>query len=135
MTDPAQLMQAIDADCMALDQAAGELAKLNDDLVEAELAYLDAMDGALADLEEEYRDRDERLPSERQREAHAHKRIDSELRGRFLRLKRQKQQWTDWGSLHEKALSGRQSQLSFLKAEGQAPQAQGSGLAFHRSAA
>lgn len=125
MTDPATLMLAIEADCQALDQAAKELDTIATGLIEAEIAYLDAMDDALVAIAEHYAAQGERLPSERQREAEAHQRLDDGLRGRYLRLKRQKEQWAAWGKLHENALSGRQSQLSFLKAEGTAPQAQG----------
>ena len=121
-------MNAIDSDCEALDSASKRLDEINagDAYAAAELAYLDAMDKALITVEEEYRARGERLPSERQREAHAHRKIELSVRETFVKLKREKELIETWGRMREKALSGRQSQLSFLKAEGSAPAPQSS---------
>ena len=122
MTDPATLMQAIDEDCAALDNGAKFLAEMTDKLTEAEIAYEDALDGALIQVEDEYAAKGERLPSERQREARARKLIDPKIRREFLEIKRKVELVEKWGRMREKALSGRQSELSFLKTEGQAPQ-------------
>ncbi|HET7408213.1 MAG TPA: hypothetical protein VFJ21_13900 [Mycobacteriales bacterium] len=117
-------MAAIDADCQALDLASKELAGMTDALARAEIDYEDAMDAALVAVEDEYRRRDERLPSERQRDAHARQRIDPEVRREFLQLERKVKHIKAWGEMRARALSARQSELSFLKAEGQAPQQQ-----------
>ncbi len=123
MSDPAALLQAIDEDCQALDMAAKELARISKDneLARAEIAYQDALDAALVAIEAEYRERGEKLPSEAQREAHARQRVPKSLRDDFLTIKRRVELIGAWGRLREKALSGRQSELSFLKSEGQAP--------------
>ena len=123
MTDPAILMQAIEDDCTALDLAAKELARISkeDKLVDAEIAYQDALDAALIEIEDEYRRRDEKLPSEAQREARARQRVEKHVRREYLELKRRVELIEKWGRMREKALSGRQSELSFLKAEGAAP--------------
>lgn len=120
MPDPAILMSEISQDCAALDEASKELKSFVDRLALAELDYEDAMDRALVAVEEEYRKRDEKLPSERQREAHARQKIDPGLRRNFLDLKRRVELIEKWGRIKEKTLSGRQSELSFLKAEGSA---------------
>lgn len=122
MSDPAALMAAIEDDCAALDLAAKELARISkeDLLAKAEIAYMDALDAALIAVEDEYRARDERLPSEAQREARARQRIAKHLREDYLEIKRKVELIERWGRMKEKALSGRQSELSFLKAEGSA---------------
>lgn len=121
MADPAILMREISDDCAALDEASRELHSIVDRLALAELDYEDAMDRALIAVEEDYRKRDERLPSERQREAHARQKIDPQLRRNYLELKRRVDLIEKWGRIKEKTLSGRQSELSFLKSEGSAP--------------
>ena len=122
MTDPVALMEAIDADCLALDNAAKYLHDMMAELPLKELAYADALDAALIEVEDEYRERGERLPSEAQREARARTRIAPGVRREFLELKRKVELVEKWGRMREKALSGRQSELSFLKAEGAAPE-------------
>lgn len=134
MSNPARLMQEISDDCAALDEASKELRRLVDRLALAELDYEDALDKALIEVEEEYRKRDEKLPSERQREAHARRKIDPQLRRDFLELKRRVELIEKWGRIKEKTLSGRQSELSFLKSEGNAPGVQQPSWS-HRSAA
>ena len=123
VSDPVALMAAIDDDCAALDSAAKELARISKDneLAKAEIAYQDALDAALVAVEAEYRDRGDKLPSEAQREAHARQRVAKHLRDDFLTIKRRVELIEKWGRMREKALSGRQSELGFLKAEGQAP--------------
>lgn len=123
MSDPAALLQAIDDDCQALDSAAKELARISKEnlLAKAEIAYQDALDAALVAVEQEYRDRGDKLPSEAQREAHARQQIPRSVREEYVELKRRVELIEKWGRMREKALSGRQSELSFLKAEGQAP--------------
>ena len=121
MSDPAILMREISDDCAALDEASREMRSLVDRLALAELDYEDAMDRALIQVEKEYATRDERLPSERQRDAHARQKIDPGLRRNYLELKRRVDLLEKWGRIKEKTFSGRQSELSFLKAEGAAP--------------
>lgn len=123
MSDPVALMEAIDGDCAALDLAAKELAQISKSnlLARAEIAYQDALDAALVAVEAEYRQREEKLPSEAQREAHARQRVPKHLRDEYVEIKRRVELIEKWGRMREKALSGRQSELSFLKAEGQAP--------------
>lgn len=124
MTDVASLMEAIDDDCQALDNAAKALARMTDHLAAAEIAYEDALDGALIAVEDEYTRRGDKLPSERQREARARKKIDPAVRREFLELKRKVELTEKWGAMRARALSARQSELSFLKAEGMAPAGQ-----------
>lgn len=121
MSDPAILMLAIGEDCDALDEASKELASLVDRLALSEIEYEDAMDMALIEVEKEYTSLGQKLPSERQREAHARQKINPRLRRDYLELKRRVELIEKWGRMREKALSGRQSELSFLKSEGNAP--------------
>lgn len=124
MSDPITLAQDMDADAVALSQASEELRGLTDRLVNAEIAYGDAMDAALTEVEEEYRKRGEKLPSERQREAHARPRIDPELRREFLECERRVKHIQAWGEMRGRALSARQTQVKLLRGEDQAPVAQ-----------
>lgn len=126
MSDISSLMQAIEEDCAALDNASKVLSEFSelDTLAQAELAYEDALDAALIEVENEYRDRCEKLPSERQREARARQKISKSTREQFVEVKRKIELIEKWGRMREKALSGRQSELSFLKSEGQAPTSQ-----------
>ncbi|HXO86911.1 MAG TPA: hypothetical protein VN803_15420, partial [Gemmatimonadales bacterium] len=103
--------------------AAKELARISktDELAKAEIAYMDALDAALIQVEDEYRERGEKLPSEAQREARARQRIEAHLRKDYVEVKRKVELIEKWGRMREKALSGRQSELGFLKAEGAAP--------------
>lgn len=121
MTDVPQLIGAIDADCQALDAAGKELGRVIRDLGEAEIAYGDRFDEELALLVEEHESK--RLPGEDVRRALIHRRCPDvqELSRQVRRLERRKDALEAWGRKTEKALSGRQSELGFLKAEGQAP--------------
>ena len=121
VSDPATLMSAIEDDCAALDNAAKFLERLAKELAAAEIEYEDAMDRELVKLEDQYEAKGIKLPSERQRDARARRQIEPAIRERYLKLKREKDLVESWGRMREKALSGRQSSLSFLKAEGQAP--------------
>lgn len=121
MTDPATLMARIEEDCDALDNGAKFLDEMTEQLANAELAYLDALDTARLEVEDYYTNRDMKLPSEAQRDARAHSKMQAGLRRDFVTLKRKVELVKEWGRMREKALSGRQSELSFLKAEGSAP--------------
>lgn len=121
MSDVASLLSAIDADANALDQASKELRRLADELVDAEVSYEDAMDVALTTVEEQYRSREEKLPSERQREAHARPLIDPDVRHRYMRVSRRLKVIKDWAEIRGRALSARQSELNALKAEAGVP--------------
>ena len=124
MSDPITLAADMNADAVALSQASEELRSLTDRLVDAEIAYADAMDQALATVEEEYRQRGEKLPSERQREAHARPRIEPKVRREFLTLERRVKHIQAWGEVRGRALSARQTQAKLLRDEAQAPVAQ-----------
>lgn len=124
MTDPATLMQRIDEDCEALDSGAKALDQLVDTAARVELEYLEALDKALIDVEDHYTNLGQKLPSEQQRVARAHQKMDRTKREAYLEVKRKVELIEKWGRMREKALSGRQSELSFLKAEGQAPSQQ-----------
>ncbi len=129
MTDPTVLMEAIQADAEALDAASKLLQNLTDRLAAAEIAFEDAMDVALTHVEAEYRQRGEKLPSERQRDAHARQRIDPEIRREFMQLSREAKLIEKWGDMRSRALSARQSELAFLRAEGGAQGVVGQGRA------
>jgi hypothetical protein len=124
MTDPATLMQRIDDDCEALDNGAKALDALVDSAARVELEYLEALDKALIEVEDHYANLEQKLPSEQQRVARAHQKMDRTKREAYLESKRTIELIEKWGRMREKALSGRQSELSFLKAEGQAPATQ-----------
>jgi len=121
MSDPAQLMAAIDMDCRALDAAGKELGHKTKQLAEAELAYGDAFEAELAVLVEEHQASGERLPGEDVRRALIHARIDRALYRAKHQLRREVEALEKWGRMKEKTLSGRQSELSFLKAEASGP--------------
>ena len=95
-------MREISDDCAALDEASREMRNLVDRLALAELDYEDAMDRALIEVEKEYAARDERLPSERQRDAHARQKIDPGLRRNYLETKRRVDLLEKWGRIKEK---------------------------------
>ncbi len=124
MNDPATLIHQIDADCSALDAVGKELGAKIKALGAAEIAYEDAYEDELAVLVEEYANGDQRLPGEDVRRALIHARIDRELYRVKRRLAREVQALEKYGRAKEKTLSGRQSELSFLKAEGLGPTAQ-----------
>ena len=121
MSDPAALLAAIDADCAALDKAGKALGEIITDLGDAEIRYGDRYDEEIALLVEEYEGK--RLPGEDVRRAVVHRRCPDvrEMHREVRRLERRKEALEAWGRKTEKALSGRQSELSFLRAEGQAP--------------
>lgn len=121
MSDVVSLLAAIDADATALDQASQELRKLADELIAAEIAYEDEMDVALKTVEEQYRAREEKLPSERQREAHARPLIDPQVRHEYMSVSRRVKVIRDWAEIRGRALSARQSELNALRAEAGAP--------------
>ena len=117
MSDPATLMGEVEADCRALDACGKELGRALKELAEAEIASGDAFDAALIEVEREYAGRDERLPSAEQRAAHARQKIEPELRGKAMRLKREVEALQHWARIKQASVSGRQSILSTLKAE------------------
>lgn len=121
MSDPARLIGAIDADCRALDAAGKELGAKLKQLAQAELAYGDAYEAELAVLVEEHHKAGERLPGEDVRRALIHARIDRALYRQQHQLRREVEALEKWGRMKEKTLSGRQSELSFLKAEASGP--------------
>lgn len=123
MSDPVTIMAAIDADLEALDRIGRELDITLIQYHEADEVYDEAYEEELALLVEEYGDK--RLPGEDVRKALIHKRLDPEIVRNRRRLERRVQRLTQEGRRHEKTLSGLQSELGFLRAEGNAPQARG----------
>ena len=116
--DPAQILQAIDADCRLLDRAGKELGSVGRELEDAELAYEEAFELALAEMVEEHAETGKRLPGEEARRAVIHKQIGRELYETKRRLERRMDRIERVCRKVERALDGRRSELSFLKAEG-----------------
>lgn len=119
MSDPGQILAAIDADARALDTASKQLAKLIPEMGAAQIQYEDAYAHAINRLIDAYRDAGERLPGEDVRRSLVFANepdVMSAYREK-CRLEREVEAWQQWGRLKLGALNGRQSELSFLRAE------------------
>lgn len=122
--DVPTLIGRIEADALALDQASKDLHEIQSEYVAAAVAYEDAEDVALRDVEAEYEEKGTKLPSERQRLAHARPRIDAEVRLNFKRLEARRKLTMEWTEIRRAALSARQSELRALRDESSAPEPQ-----------
>lgn len=120
MSDPITLMGQIDVDCAELDQIGKDLDTVLEALELAEASYEETFEAELAVLAEEHETKG-RLPGEEVRRAIIHKRIDRGLYREVKRLSSLAKRLEARGRRIEKTLSGRQSELSFLKSEGSVP--------------
>lgn len=116
--DAGRVMGQIDAGASALDTAGKEIGKAITEAAEAELAYREALEVALLKIREDFRDRGERLPAEDLRNALAHQGMDRRLYGEHIRTKARVDALRSYVRALESELSGRQSLLAAMKAEG-----------------
>jgi len=118
--DPVSVMRGMDRNGAELDAAGRALGALLDRLGEAEIAYGDLLDDAVAQLVEDFDGK--RLPGEDVRRALAHKQpAIREAWHTLRRLERRKDALEAWGRKVEHAMSGRQSIAKLLSAEQNAP--------------
>jgi DNA anti-recombination protein RmuC len=94
--EPIQIVQRLDASAGRMEKLGRELAKIRKQLEPVQSEYDEFMESFVAGLWDEYTKGDiSRFPGEDVRQALARRRMDTELRGKYARLKDQERRCKD----------------------------------------